>query len=675
MKKPVVSWWDGEIGRRYTMMRVVSANWRFPGLLLVLLLVAPLLSAEEGRKPLLIEGKKTLYQRVLAKPGATMVSVPGKKAKSKAVTPFSVFYVYSRVKLEGQAWVQVGYSSHGTTVGWITASNLLQWNHGLTVAFRDPAGKDRTMLFRDEKVLSKLAATTVDNPAEYNGLYKAATEGRINSTSPVIAIQPKGYVDVREDFYLVPIREFKDVFVGSERGRMLRVSTVPHNVPSAKVNSKATTARSNGSGAALNTGVVFVIDSTLSMDPYISRTRAAVQKIYDDIARSKPKGKVSFGLVAFRDDPAAVAGLDYRTMVFADLDKNATANDFFASVGEVKAAGVSSKDFAEDAYSGIKRAIDGIGWGDFQARYMILITDAGARESNDPLSGSKMSAETLRQLARDNNIAIFVLHLLTPQGEENHESAKNQYKLLSYYPGVGDLYYGVRTGAVGEFGRVLDALTDQLVTQLGRGGTAPSATDDQQLAQLQEKVSKLGFALKMQYLDPSQKGGIPMVFDAWMLDRNPKNPQRKVLDVRVLLTRDQLSDLYQMLREVLETAEEGMLSPRTFLNDIKSLAAAVSRDPEKLAGATRSSGSENLADMGFMKEYIEDLPYTGDVMKVSLEDWRTWPAQKQLTFIQKLEEKVSYYRALHDHTDLWVSLDGGAVDGDSVFPVPLEMLP
>ena len=639
-----VYWWGGEGVGENTMKRVVRGL-----LLLTALCVAtlPVLAvAEQGRKPMLIKGKKTLYQRVLAKPGAVLLSIPGKK-ESKPVTPFSVYYVYSRVETNGRLWVQVGYNSHGKTVGWIADENLIEWNHGLSVAFRDPAGHDRVMLFRDADKLNKLASTTPDDSTAYDDLYKAADSGVLPPESPVVAIQPKGHVDVREDFYLIPIREYKDVFVGAEQGRMLRVSTVPHNASLGKNSKKATKKKPANTGKkkiGLDTGVVFVIDSTLSMEPYISRTRAAVQKIYDDIARNDPGGEVSFGLVAFRDDPSAAEGLEYRTMVYADLEKGSTAADFFSSVGEVKAAEVSSQDYVEDAYAGVKRAIEGVNWGGYQARYMILVTDAGAREGSDPLSGSGLSAGTLRQLARDNNVAIFVLHLLTPKGAENHASATKQYKELSYYTGIGDLYYGVRTGAVGEFGRALDALADQLVSQMANGDTEeeqPANTDDKQLAALQQKVSKLGYALRMQYLDRPQKGNIPLLFDAWMVDRDLKQPQRKVLDVRVLLTRDQLSELYQMLREVLETAEEGLLSPRTFLNDIKSLAAAVSRDPEKMVGSTRSSGADNLADMGFMKEYIEDLPYTGEVMSVSLDDWRNWPAKRQLEFIQRLEEKVN----------------------------------
>ena len=206
--------------------------------------------------------------------------------------------------------------------------------------------------------------------------------------------------------------------------------------------------------------------------------------------------------------------------------------------------------------------------------------------------------------------------------------------------------------------------------------TAPT-TDNPQLAELQSKVAKLGYALRMQYLRRDDRETIPNVFDAWVLDRDIRNPAHRTLDVRILLTRDQLSDMHDILRQVLQTAEEGLLSPQSFLDELKSLAATLARDPEQLGSTTAvTAGAGNsLADLGFMAEYIDGLPYTGEVMNLSLEDWQSWPANEQIAFLHRLEEKISYYRALHDHTDLWVSLDGGSVDGDSVFPVALEMLP
>jgi serine/threonine-protein kinase PpkA len=212
------------------------------------------------------------------------------------------------------------------------------------------------------------------------------------------------------------------------------------------------------------------------------------------------------------------------------------------------------------------------------------------------------------------------------------------------------------------------------------GGVAPQSaqqTNDMQLAQLQQKVSKLGYALRMRYLQDTAGGKTPRIFNAWVLDRDLRNPEMPSLDVQVLLTRDQLSDLHDILKQVLNTAEEGLLSPSNFLNELKSLAATVTRDASQLGEttATTAGAGNSLADLGFMREYIDDLPYTGEVMGLSLEEWDAWPASDQIDFLHRLEAKINYYRALHDHTDLWVSLDGGPVDGDSVFPIAIEMLP
>ena len=229
------------------------------------------------------------------------------------------------------------------------------------------------------------------------------------------------------------------------------------------------------------------------------------------------------------------------------------------------------------------------------------------------------------------------MHLLTPPGKDNHVSAAAQYNELSYYPGLGSFYYGVGMGEVTEFGRVLDALADQITQQVRdtAKGVPPLAVPDdpeppestnEELVKLQQKVAKLGYALRMQYLESTGSEQIPSVFDAWMIDRDFTNPERSTLDVQVLLTRDQLSNMQSVLKQVLETAEEGLLSPSNFINDLKSLAATLSRDPSKVGRTTRTGGGgENLADLGFMSEYIENLPYTGEVMNLSLESWEDWP--------------------------------------------------
>jgi hypothetical protein len=62
-------------------------------------------------------------------------------------------------------------------------------------------------------------------------------------------------------------------------------------------------------------------------------------------------------------------------------------------------------------------------------------------------------------------------------------------------------------------------------------------------------------------------------------------------------------------------------------------------------------------------------------MDLDLGTWQQWSAQQQFEFVNELEGKITYYQALHNDVDLWVSLGGGPIDGDSVHPLLLEALP
>ena len=680
-------------------MKMTPRNNRFGvpiAALIIGSLVATLFATNPVAAPLLIPGKQALYQRVLSVPGARLHAEPGQDAAETAV-PFTAFYVYERSNRADGEWLKVGTDRHDGTVGWMPAADTIAWNQGLTVAFRDPAGRDRALLYRDAESARKLSDES--QLGTYRRLYEAAAAGTQPADSPVVAIQPPGELDIRKDFYLVPILQHEDLYLGSERARLLQVSSVPlrqveEATPAAPRASARTAAsapvRSDDALTDYRAGLVFAIDSTLSMDPYIERTREAVRKIYDALGDAGILGNVNFGLVAFRDSPRAVPELEYLTRTYVDLEQGRNPGTFLRRVDDLSAATFSSRDFIEDSYAGVKQALDDMDWEGHAARYLVLITDAGPRNAGDPLSSTGLDAETLSRMARQQGVAIFVLHLLTEATQSDHAYAAEQYRELARFPGIGSLYYAVPTGDVREFGHVLDTLAGQIAMQVQMAAASqplPAETDrpetitqapaNPRLAELQDKVARLGYALQMEYLQRSEGGKVPNVFDAWLLDRDIRDPRLRTLDVQVLLTRDQLSDLHDILKNVLLTAEEGLLSPQNFLNELKSLAATIARDPDQLGAttATTAGSGNSLADLGFMREYIEDLPYTGEVMNLSLEDWETWPAREQIDFLHRLEDKISYYRALHDNTDLWVSLDGGAVDGDSVFPVALEMLP
>lgn len=620
-------------------------------------------SSAQVRKPQVQEGKTALYQRVISSPGAMLVEDPAEPAEKRAVPPFSSYYVYDRRDIDGRQWVQVGTDSNGEVDGWVDGDQVFDWHQTLTVAFRDPAKQPRVMLFGDRDSLKKIVEE--NDAAAYRKLRSQVADGDVAGT-PVVAVQPDYNVDIRRNFYLVPILDHEDVLVGGEQARLLRVASVPLQDSALIVET-------------YRTGIVFVIDSTISMKPYIDATRAVMQRVYRSIDNEKLGNRVSYGLVEYRDNTDAVPGLGFVTRTAADL--GGTGEEFLAKIRDVQPAPVSSEGFNEDAYAGVQEAIRTVDWSDYYARFIVVITDAGPRNADDPLSATGLNAEALQRLAADTGVSVGVFHLKTPASRDNHGYAEAEYRRLSTVPDVGEFYYPVQAGDVEEFEAALSALTDVLTSHVraAAAGQPPAlaqeAAVESDLEAFQQTVDRLGYGLRMRYLQERAGEGVPSLFNAWLVDRDFDAPDERGVDVRVLLTRDQLSDLHEVLQQVLITAEEGTLAPDDFLDELKSLAASVSRDPQAARTATRTVGGESLADLGYMREYLEGLPYKSEVMYLDLSIWEQWPAQRQFEFVNQLDSKVAYYRALHDNIDLWVSLDGEAVDGDSVYPLLLEALP
>ncbi len=616
-------------------------------------------------KPLLMEGKKSLYQRVVSKPGASTSDKPS-SANARPAPAFSIYYVYARKKLGTHEWLQVADNTEGKKLRWIAADQVIPWNQGLTVIFRNPLTQERVLLFKDEQSLKKLVEK--DDKQRYQALYRQAVAGKTSADSPVIAIQPDYNIDPARQFYVAPILAHEDIFFGDGQAKLLKVATVP-DVADDKPTPKP-------AEQAFRAGVVFVIDSTLSMGPYIDRTREAIRKIYRRLEKSGGAGRLRFGLIAFRDNVDAVKGLEYVSRTYATLKQGGDEQQFFALVDQVEPAEVSSQDFREDAYAGVKAALDDIDWKGVDARYLVLISDAGPRKADDPLASTGLSAEALNKLARRNNISITVLHLLTPKGKDDHEPAREAYQTLSRYPGVGSLYYGVEAGDVSEFGKAVDALSrqigDSVKTAMGKAGVTEKAENpSDSLDALTQKISRIGHALRIQYLKRDQRQP-PSLVSAWVVDHSLVEPSRKTLDVGVLMTRNQLGDLHDRLAKTLTSFQDGLLAPDNFIDNIRSVAAALARDPKQLESF---SADADLAALGLMQEYIEDLPYQSEAMTISLDEWRGWPVEKQVRFVHRLEEKLAYYQALYDHTDMWYSPGGGAVNGESVIALSLDMLP
>jgi hypothetical protein len=644
--------------------------------------------AQSDNRPLLQEGKKTLYQRVLTTPSCKLYAKPG-DASGAAQEAFSRYYVYTRSNVGGVDWVQVGLDTIGKKIGWLDAKCTVPWKMQMSLAFTNPAGRDLSLFFKDRKTIE--GVLDASNPSS---VYTPILDNMKNTGRDlrVVAREPELFVDFKKNFYLLPILQAEEVM--SDAGfnvRLLEVASVSRQ--DAGANSAASPQAVQSSIKAFSAGVMFVIDSTLSMDPYIERTRQAVQTIYARMEKEKLGDKVKFGLLAFRSNLKAVPQLEYTTRLYVDPTKVKDGADFVAKIKDLKATKVSTPKFDEDSYAGVQEALDKINWNEFGARYIVLITDAGAIDAGDPLSSTGLDAQALRSRAKEKGVALYVLHLKTGEGKHNHQSAQAQYETLAFSAITNRaLYYPVDAGRVNVFGETIEALGQSLVSQIkqasmgevvpGSALTAsnatpapaipatPSAAANPSVAIAQDAVL-IGRAMQLAYLGGATNAKAPPFFQAWISDRDLLKQNVPTTEVRVLLTKAQLSDLSSIVRKIVDAANASLVSPADMFAQLRSIAATMGRDPNDLRGPN----AQKLGQMGLLDEYLEGLPYKSDVLGLDEDQWKSMSVSAQTQFMIRLNTKLKQYQAFNADPDAWVSLAKGSDPSEFVYPVPLEALP
>jgi len=639
------------------------------------------LPAQAADRPLLQPGKRSVYQRVLTTPSCQLAAQAG-ASSGKAQPAFSRFYVYQRQRQGNTEWLRVGPDSHGQIAGWIRSDCAVDWKVQMTLALTNPAGREPLLFFRERRTPEQLLAASNPQTALAPIINNLNSRGR---DPAVIAREPEHAIDMEKNFYLLPVLEAEEVF--TEQGFRVRllnvasVSTADPSKPPPSAQEQANTLK------AFNAAVVFVIDSTISMGPYIERTRQAVQQIYHHIEQENLLGQVSFGLVAFRSSTRAVPGLEYVSRLYVDPGKVRNGADFLAQVAALRPATVSSPRFDEDSYAGVMQALDQIDWNAFGGRYIVLITDAGALNGDDALSSTGLSAPQVRLEAQHRGVAIYTLHLKTQGRRANHASAQAQYTDLSHNAFLNrPLYYPVNAGDVRSFGHMLDQLSSAITGQVKaawRGDMAAGSalgadpkygnattTASTPSSRLQEDTALLGHAMQLAWLGERTGAAAPQVFRAWVSDRDFTQQHRPTTEVRVLLTKSQLSDLAQLVQQIADAATDGLISPTDMFQRLRAVAATMGTDPNRL-----TDPGLNLRQMGLMGEYLDGLPYLSDVLSLDEETWKGMEGLEQERFIRRLNTKLRHYRRYNADTDRWVSLAPNSDPRDHVYPVPLEALP
>lgn len=632
--------------------------------------------------------------RALPRAGAHLYKSPDPAPENilaENVRAFMPVHVFARQDLDlsdpenPRGWYQVG---PGTTrgVGWMRAADLLEWHQALLAAYTHPGtgadARQPVLMFADRAALD--AMVEADDPAAAaQSHYQAIAAGL---TPPgVVSIEPERFVDITGNFYVLPILDHGPVDVFDEETRRLRLAAaVPGQRsgpddrtvladPGFQAEATAAPLLDAEAGRALTVDIVFVMDLTSSMGPFIDRTRDAVTDIARRLAERPELGEaVRFGLVGYRDDVATLPDQEFTSRLFTPVLLN--AEDFIALVDEeVRPAAAPSDDYAEEGFAGFATALDAVRWSD-GLRFVILVGDASAHEPDHPQSTTGLSAAELRARADDAGLSVIALHLQAERAAADHPIAQGQLRQLASNPGVPEPAVRALPAAAPEaYGAAVADIAGRLADLIaaartgatvdpgaleGRAGAAASAE-----AGLADQVAA---AALIRYL-----GGEP-VRDVtfWAIDRDPTDSSRRALDVRVLVTRRELNDLILALDQVLEAMRTAEFTQMAFFESLQAVLSQVHHgESADLAGA------ETLADSDLLPVWIETLPYRSTLLDMSDAVFESLSADERARLITGLEAKRNLYVDISENADLWTALDDRVAVDDRVYPLSLGVLP
>ncbi len=625
---------------------------------LTLALGVPDAEAQSDRRPLLKEGRKTVFQRVLTRPGALLHAAPGGEG-ARVYPAFQPLYVYGR---DGD-WVEVGPSISAPPEGWVRAASVTDWKQNIVAAFTNPAGRQRQVLFDTEDRLRALMGHEALREMQTQILGEVLS-GQVSPERGVVAAEPPVFVNIVDRLYLMPILDFaQDLHpLNYEDNLLMKVASVPlQEAPQA-----------GGVGDTFDVGIVFVFDTTQSMEPYISRTQSAVQQVVRDVRGTEVGTRVQFGVVAFRDSPAAAPELEYRTRTLLPLQRRRDQTEVLATIrAATNVASVDSPGFNEDSLAGVEDAIDLTDWtaggGDpFDARIVILITDAGPKAPGDPNARSSIGVRELQRAAQDKGVTVMTLHLKTTAGgPDQHSYAAAAYQDLSRFGGQS-YYYGIDGGAPAAFEatvtRVVTALTD--VIRRARQET-PVLSE----AETGEELLNLGLAIQLAYLGRRDGTQAPDVIEGWVSEKAVETPSRLAIEPRLLVTKNEMATMADLLAQLLDLGEaaRGAEDAANFFSQVRDVVARMAQNPDRLVNVDSDT-------LGGALEFLEDLPYESQLMLTTEARW-SQSAMNRRQILDGMRQKLTQYRKWLLDPAIWTPLWDGAPDGEYVFAMPFDVLP
>jgi serine/threonine-protein kinase PpkA len=581
-----------------------------------------------------------------------------------------------------KGWYKVG-PNRDTPRGWMQARDVIEWKQAMVVSYSNPGLPPRkrkpVLMFDSKDKAYEALGSTADAQQLYDQL------ARREVPPGVVSREPDRFLDIRKRFYMLPILDHSEIEVDSVTREVAHVLQVTAAVPNVRARAEelCTTdrrdfaecmAKSAGrSGDSLTVDVVYVIDMTDSMQPYIQAVYGSMlesARKFSEVAGSVDR--IKFGLVGFRDSVEKWPENEFVVKNFTEQLVSNTEFERLLKGAQAKAGG----DIPEAVFAGMETALGVAGtdprtpnirWDEKAIKLLVLVGDASSHERPDPLATSNYSATELRRFADHKNISIAAIYIKNPNQREDWDKGTDQFTVLAQNP--GGLAFRKAEPSADDIQKAVFEATSFIVESVreavraGAGAeSAKSAADSANCAD-NPIICAYEDGLIV-YLGAGAEP--PRDITVWMSDRDLTNPALRALDVNVLVSRRDLEELTTGLNNIVTSYQNMDVVASSWFQALSSMSGLASVGQLKLSTA--------LKDSPLIPKWVAGLPYKSRILEMTFERFDSINGSDRDQMVKDIEGKLRNYRQfLAD--DKWIALQEGDPPEARVYALPLTALP
>ena len=626
--------------------------------------------------------------RLLVKPQSNIYfDKDASSAQTRSNVPaFEVLYAFEMDKVSydenfsAAGWFRVG-ESLDSLKGWMRADDVVPWTQALALAFTNPGPAERKPVIMFDNVDSLDYAiedfeTAKIDPTEFVDRVMAGRD----IPDGVISREGTSWIDIDQNFYLMPILSHIDLSslgVGYDlRGvQFAALTNTARSLQRDACDIRDSGARGcfdleqSSGGLQLSLDAVFVIDMTLSMQPYIDAVRGALRQSTQTLASQVGFDRIRFGLVGYRDVPEASPGIQFLSHNFTTELLPPTEFSALLRPGDsgseaepaIAEAAVSSGDFEEEVFAGLETALNS-SWSGDAGRIIILIGDAPSHPLGHEKNMTGLDERSVREMADQANVYIASIYIGS-EFDEHYAVAKPQFETMAE-----DGAFSIASGGTAEalelsLRTVIEAVTDAVA----QGNFTPVMSDaiesDDTTSQAVLSAVRAAF---VDYL--GNEAQPPSNIVAWALDRDITDYSKKSFDLKILLTRKDMEELQDLVQGLISELNAGSTNSADFFSGIQGASGASTYD-FAIGDADKFSSSPNLPT------WINALPYRSQFLSLSKEEFLQASPDDRSRYEADLKALVNLYDEALKRPDGWISLNEAANVNERIYMLDLENLP